>query len=404
MNQPFNETVTGQRLRILMVVDGFFPAMGGAEMQVRHLTRSLTALGHEVEIVAPRLVRSQGRSADVDGAPVHYLSYPRALKGIGPLWLMVKFASFLLIRRSRYDAIHIHIARNLAGVAGWLRPLLRARVIVKVSGAYEFQGGILDPELMHKPLHRWLNAGVRRVDALQCISRYTEQMLRKAGYPPARLVSLPNAVDCQRFQPRARTGGNALRVVFVGRHVPVKGIDTLIRAWSRLDRATPHRLVLAGAGPETAALKALCAELGVAGSVEFPGEVHDVPALLSRADVYAQASLREGLPNAVLEAMASGLPIVATRISGHEDVVDDGRNGLLVPVNDADALTSALATLLLDPAKRKRMGLASREVMEQRYCTEQVLSHLVALYRGVCPAPDAARAESGAAPECPSTQ
>lgn len=372
-----------------MVVDGCYPATGGAELQARHLSRCLRQAGHRVEIIAPRLETWQDQPIEVDGCTVRYLKYPRSIKGVGPAWLMFRFAVFLLFRRRRYDAIHIHIARNLACVAGWLRPLLGARIIVKVSGAYEFQGGILDPELKHKPLHRWLNAGIRRVDALQCISRYTEQMLRGTGYPAARLISLPNAVDCERFQPRRRDGSDGLRVVFVGRHVPVKGIDTLIRAWARLDRSRPMRLVLAGAGPESAALKALCAELGVADSVEFPGEVHDVPALLSGADVYVQASHREGLPNAVLEAMASGLPIVATRISGHEDVVAHGHNGLLVPVNDADAMAAALDTLLRDPAKRQRMGLASREVMQQRYCTQRVLSRLVALYRGLDPASDA---------------
>ena len=127
-------------------------------------------------------------------------------------------------------------------------------------------------------------------------------------------------------------------------------------------------------------------------TVEFLGEVTDVPGVLARADIYVQPSFQEGLPNAVLEAMAMGLPIVATRVSGNEDVVTDGDNGLLVPPGDPDALAAALRTLVADPALAARMGRRSREIVESRFSLTAVMNQLRDAYRGApikrsgCPA------------------
>src|SRR6185436_2068004 len=106
---------------------------------------------------------------------------------------------------------------------------------------------------------------------------------------------------------------------------------------------------------------------GFAESVDFIGEVSDVPSVLVRADIYVQPSFQEGLPNSVLEAMAMGLPIVATRISGNEDVVVHEENGLLVPAGDAEALAAALRRLMNDPLLAARMGRRSRQMVEERF-------------------------------------
>jgi glycosyltransferase involved in cell wall biosynthesis len=126
----------------------------------------------------------------------------------------------------------------------------------------------------------------------------------------------------------------------------------------------------------------LACALGVQDSVEFPGAVSHVPEILADASLYVQASHQEGLPNAVLEAMASGLAVVATRVSGHEDVVSHGTTGLLVPPNDAAALACAIQTLLDDAELRLRMGRAARAAIEQDYCVEIITARLLRLYRG----------------------
>lgn len=366
--------------RILMVVDGRYPATGGAEMQARLLSRSFAAAGHRVQVLVPLLDRSLPRIDAVDGVPVVRLSYPR-IKGIGAILLNVRFAYWLLKHQGEFDAVHIHMMHNLAGAAGWIKPWLKPTVIVKVSGAAEFQGGILDPMLQGKPIHRILRSGARRLDGYQCISRRTAQIMEEAGFDRKRLHLLPNAVDLGRFSPPVSRDQSTLRAVFVGRHVAVKGLDILLEAWSKAVLPPGARLTVAGDGPERERLMALARQLGIAQSVIFPGLVQDVPSLLRANNLYVQASHQEGLPNAVLEAMANGLPTIATRISGHEDVVADGVSGILVPPNQAQTLADALSQLADCPESRQTMGAAARRAVERHYSTETVLESLLAIYR-----------------------
>jgi glycosyltransferase involved in cell wall biosynthesis len=369
--------------RILFVVDGFYPATGGAEKQVRTLARAFAAEGHTVEVVAPQLDPALPTADAVDGLTLTRLSYPH-IKMVGALILCARYGLWVWKRRGDFDAIHINMAKNLAAVSGLLRPFLPATVTVKISGAWEFDGGLLDPKLRHRPAQRLYNWCVRRVDNIQCVSEYTRQTLRAAGYPEASLLMIPNAVDLTRFAPRpatARTPAGVVNVAYVGRIRPVKGVSVLIDAWPKVVQGNNARLVIAGDGAERAALAQSTRDNGVGDTVEFLGEVSDVPGVLSRADIYVQPSFQEGLPNAVLEAMAMGLPIVATRVSGNEDVVADGDNGLLVPPGDPDALAAALRRLVADPALAAHMGRRSREIVESRFSLTAVMNQLRDAYR-----------------------
>ncbi len=367
-------------LRVLMVVDGRYPATGGAEMQARLLGASFAAAGHDVHVLVPHLDRSLPAQGFVDGIPVTRLSYPR-IKGLGALLLNMRFALWLLHRQKSFDAIHIHMMHNLASAAGWLKPWLKPQVVTKVSGAAEFQGGILDPSLSHRAVHRLLLRGAKRLDSYQCISLRTMKIMEEAGFPTARLHLVPNAVDLKRFKPPVQRDQSALRAVFVGRHVPVKGLDVLLKAWAFAGPPENARLTLAGDGPERERLIDLAKELGIGGSVEFPGLIQDVPALLCANNLYVQASHQEGLPNAVLEAMANALPVVATRVSGHEDIIAEAETGFLVPPNDPEAFAAALSRLANQKELRMTMGTSARECVEKKYSISVVVDSLINLYK-----------------------
>ena len=371
-----------RRLRLLLVVDSHFPGNGGTEAQAQLLAELLQQRGHEVLLLAPQLDRSRPLHETIRGIAVERLSYPK-IPSLGALWLIFKFAFWLWRRRSRFDGIHIHMARNLAAGAGMVQSKLRCPVLVKVSGAWEFDGGVLDASLRYRPLHLFLNHCIRRVAFMQAISEQTRDRLLAMGYDAKRIQMIPNAVDIARFDGAQRLQveqKSQVTVMYVGRLQTVKGLAVLLQAWQAVVNRVDARLVLIGEGPMRTELATMIERLGLSASVEMPGRSTDIPGVLRQAQIYVQPSFQEGLPNSVLEAMTAGLPIVATRVSGNEDLVRDGVNGLLVPPRQSAELADALIRLIGDAQAAKRMGIASREIIDGKYSSARVIPQLESLY------------------------
>lgn len=374
-------------LRILMVVDGSFPGIGGAEYQVEVLAKALHRCGHEVTIVAPLLDPGASRNEFFNNIPLERIPYPR-IRIIGALVLAVKFTWRLLKIRKHFDVIHVHIVKNLATVVGMLRPVLRATLIAKVSGAWEFEGGVLDPALESRFTHRFMNYFLKGYDCFQTISTYTKLRLEAAGYSSNKIQMIPNALDMSRF-PNERQNKepkqSIVNVVFGGRLVPVKGLDILIKAWAKVVHRCSDscpRLLLVGDGPIKGQLIQLVKDHQLDKYVTFLDWIPEISPVLNQADIYVQPSLQEGLPNSVLEAMAASLPIVATKVSGNEDLVTQSENGILVDPGCVDGLAEALCILISNPAMRETMGKYSRQIIETTYQLPKVLEKLLMAYTG----------------------
>jgi glycosyltransferase involved in cell wall biosynthesis len=176
--------------------------------------------------------------------------------------------------------------------------------------------------------------------------------------------------------------GDPPRIVAIGRLTRQKGFDLLLRAVARLpERHASVEVVLAGEGPEEPALRRIAGELGLGERVRLPGNVEDPGALLRSATVFVLSSRYEGFPNVLLEAMAEGVACVATDCpSGPAEILEDGRNGLLVPPGDPAALAAAIERLLDDPAHRARLGLEGKKVRE-RYSIEATVERWDAILR-----------------------
>jgi len=192
-----------------------------------------------------------------------------------------------------------------------------------------------------------------------------------AGFldPSRKHLLLENQVDLDRFRPPGAADPDRapLEVIYVGRINHVKGIDTLIRAFGRLGVEEAVRLVLVGPDSTDGAMRRLADEcVDPPLDVEFLGPRSDVPELLRRAAIGVLPSRREGQPLALQEQMATGLAVIASDIPEIADLVSDGVNGLLVPVDDADALAAALRMLLQDPDLREHLGNAARKFVESR--------------------------------------
>ncbi|MBI2195389.1 MAG: glycosyltransferase [Planctomycetes bacterium] len=201
--------------------------------------------------------------------------------------------------------------------------------------------------------------------------------------PPAaaRIEVIPNGVDIHRFTPRVH--GAAGEVVFcsAGRLAAQKRMDLVLRALAQIpENPVRTRLRIAGEGPLGPELKALAAKLGVSGRVEWLGSVPDLAPVLASSDAFVLASDWEGMPNVVLEAMASGLPVAATAVDGTLELVRDGETGILIPPNSVPDLAAAIQRLAGSPDLRQNMGSSGRRRAESEFSMERMVQAYEALY------------------------
>jgi L-malate glycosyltransferase len=218
------------------------------------------------------------------------------------------------------------------------------------------------------------------------------QLERREGVPAARLAIIPNGIDLPTFDaasrelaapaPLGEDAGGAVTVLTVARMTyQAKGHTDLIAAAPEVRRAIPTvRFVLAGDGPEEPELRRQAERLGVADAVSFLGRRPDAPALFARADVVCHPSRAEGLPNAVLEAMAAARPIVATTAGGTPELLHDGVHGILVPPADPPRLAAALIQVLGDRGRARALGVAARARVADRFSIRRLVDRTERLY------------------------
>jgi L-malate glycosyltransferase len=285
-----------------------------------------------------------------------------------------------LLRRERPDVFHAHMSSPVACKWG-----LAAAVLAQVPAVLgTVQVGEYEPP--GRSAYWQLRALARRVDRYLAVSRdIAAELVERLGWPEEKIEVVYNAVDVARFEVaappglREQLGGEGRPLVITPARLDAqKGHRTLFEAIAEVPEAT---FALAGEGPERESLEALAAELGIAGRVRFLGRREDVPQLLAAADVFALPSLYEGSSLAVLEAMAAGAPVVSSAIGGTDELIEDGRSGLLVPPGDAEALAAALRRVLGDAELRESLAAGARERVEAGLTREQMAARVTGVYR-----------------------
>jgi sugar transferase (PEP-CTERM/EpsH1 system associated) len=310
------------------------------------------------------------------GWPLDALGAP---SGLRPALIVRLAASF---RRWRPDVVHTHDQRALF-YAGPATRLARVPMLVHTR-----HGRDVHATRRQAAMFRALS---RLVDQFVCVSEEVAALSRaRGGVAPSRLRTIKNGIDLDGF--RFIGPDPAGPVVTVARLSPEKDVANLVRATATAaERAPELRVEVAGGGPCLADLKQLAADLGVGGRIAFLGEVRDIPAVLARARMFVLPSRSEGIPLTVLEAMACGLPVVATRVGGLAEVVRDGVTGLLVPPADPAALAQAVLRIGRDPERGLRMGRAGRERVEQHFEIRRMVADYESLYVAQMPRPDEAQ-------------
>lgn len=236
---------------------------------------------------------------------------------------------------------------------------------------YGNKGRPVPLERLAIPLTHWFVAVSKEVH---------ETAVERGRVPAGRSSVIPNGVDLSRFQMNGSVPAES-DLVCVARLSPEKRHDLLLAAVRRLSElGIKPTLTLAGDGPARPSVEARIKEFGLSGQVRLLGTRKDVPELLGSANIFVLTSDTEGLPITIIEAMAAGKPVVATRVGGVPDVVVDGETGILVPAGDVEQLARALEKMLRDEALRKRMGAAGSRAARERFDIVETVRHYEALY------------------------
>src|SRR3954452_13086921 len=333
--------------------------LGGAEKAMFMLLESLLLESLDGDEWQPTLLLDDRPGAEVLAERAAALGVPVRL--VGPLPLGLAGAREVpalarLLRRERPEVFHAHMSSPVACKWG-LAAAVAARVPA-VLGTVQV-GGYEPPD---RSAYWQLRALARGVDRYLAVSgEIASELTEQLGWPAEKIEVVYNAVDLARVDVEAppglreQLGGSATRslVLTPARLDAQKGHRTLFEAIPQVPDAT---FFLAGEGPERESLEALAAQLGIADRARFLGRREDVPELLDACDVFALPSLYEGSSLAVLEAMAAGIPIVSSAIGGTEELIEDGRSGLLAAPGDAGALATALRRVLGDPGLRESLA------------------------------------------------
>jgi len=375
---------------VLMLSQTFYPDIGGAEKQALELSRALAGRGVKVTVLTRQPGGLPGEE-DLGGVIVKRLSVfgPRA---VDSALFMVKSFFWLLLHAGEYEAVHVHLASSPA-VAAVLAGLTGRKTLVKLGGG---RGVDEITRSMHSFLGRLKLAFFRlaRPELLVMNDDVYGWLKNSKEFSGLKLRQFRNGVDTGRYTPplynekiNAKTAiglENSALFLFVGRLSPEKRLKEFLEAWAEIfseESPAPRiRLVIVGGGPEEAALKRAVADLGLAGSVTLAGPKDDLLPYYRAADVFVLPSISEGLSNSMLEAMACGVAVMASRVGGARDAVTPGLSGCLFdPLNRVE-LKTCLRSFLADRTVALKMGEQARKTAVEKYSMARVTDELLAIY------------------------
>ena len=367
------------RRKVFYLVDSL--NIGGTETQAVELALRIPAAGYDVTLGClrargPLLERLQGTNVVVREF------YPKGgMDSPAGLYQLLRLSWFL--RRKNFDVVHTHdLWSNLLGVPA--ARLAGVRAIVSSRR-----------DLAHFDWYQGRRRGwLRRIQnlggaVLANATPIRDALVAEDGFAPEKLRVIHNGVDVKRFQETGSDrdqmfpgAGEGKLIVLVGNmHTDVKGHPWLIAAAPSVVQEFPStRFVLVGDGEQRSRFEQQVASLGLEQNFLFLGRRADIPKILGCCDIAVLPSRAEGLPNAVLEYMAAGLPVISSRVGGNAELIEDGVTGLLVPPEDSSALSSALLKLLGDPGLAQRIAQAGHESTVRNFSFERLVREVDELY------------------------
>jgi len=391
-----NNRNDGKKLRVLHVLEA---TIGGTKKHILQLLRNMPKERYDQSLLCSTL-RTPSFQPEVErlraeGFKVYVIRMQRDISPISDVMAFARLWKHLLGRK--YDIVHAHSSK--AGILARLAAALAGvETVIYSPHGYAF---ISEPPGLRLLFYKLAEKAAARVtDMTVAVSRSELEAALEANVcRPDRIRVIENGLSEEEMKlPRTRSAKRTelgvcrgeLLVGSVGRLSTQKNMKAFIEAASTIALTRRNvKFVIAGLGPELLALERQVIDLRVAQQVMLLGEVDDVSSLYAAMDVFVLPSLWEGLPYALLEAMAVGKPVVATDVPGTRDVVQNERNGLLVPPGNPAALAAAIERLLNDEALRRRLGRAAMSSVRDRFRLDRMIAEMDALYqqiaRGVKP-------------------
>jgi glycosyltransferase involved in cell wall biosynthesis len=364
-----------------MLIQSYLPVIGGAEKQIDALGPFLQALDVEVHVLTRRYDGLKSFEV-INGIPVHRIPIAggKATKAI-----MYILNTLKTIHSLKPDLIHAHELLSPATTAIFAKWYFRLPVLAKVLRGGEPLGDVA--KISAGILGRWRRVFIsKNINAFAVISQEIDRELAEMNVEKQRRFFLPNGVDVNRFHPVSQEQKLDLRsrlslpsgpiVIYSGRLQPEKRVSQLLDVWEKVRMSmNGAHLIILGTGPEEEMLKKKAGD-----GVKLLGSVEDVSPYLQASDVYVLPSSTEGLSNSLLEAMACGLPVIATNVGGAPDLIVDRERGLLIKPDSPEQLERACVTLLNDVTMRELCGRSARNFVVENYALENMAIQMRSLY------------------------
>jgi len=375
-------------MRVLIINSEYPPVGGGAGNASKNLAGKLTEMDQEVTVLTSHFGQLPLDTVE-NGVRVRRIrAFRRKQTRSGGfeqgIFVLAGVSGLMtLVREWRPDIILAFFGVPCGAVAWLTQWKTRIPYVVSLRGGDVPGFRPYDFAMYHRLISPILSRVWSKAGAVVANSQGLAEMAERFdNRVPIDII--PNGVDTNQYSPPRNRDWDPPRMLFVGRLVYQKGLDVLIRALGEL-KTYSWKLTLVGEGPHQPALESLASEMAITDRIEFKGWMggEDLAQAYRDANIFVFPSRHEGMPNAVLEAMACGLPVIATEIAGNQELVMPKKTGTLVPPENVPALKGALDSLLPDPSARQEMGAAGRKVVEEGYSWEKTAAQYLAIMQEI---------------------
>lgn len=386
------EEKTNHILKIGMLISTYFPIGGGAQRQLQRMSKYFLKEDISLFILTRRYPNFK-RHEIIDGVHIYRMPTLNFSRFLSSISYTASSLLWLFRNRCHFNILHCHQLYSPATIGVLAKKILRKKVIVKVTASDEYGE---TREIYRLPFTNFRIRLLRQVDKFIVVNKQLIKELVSLGIPSERIIYIPNGVDVPqdssyeddtRYRYRERLNLNDDKIViYTGRLSEEKCLDTLLKSWKIVtDYYQGASLLILGEGSNARNvedhIKKQCVQLGLQKNVHFPGWVNNVTDYLLASDAFVLPSISEGLSNSLLEAMASGLAVIAGDNPGNRQLIEHNQNGILIEPRDADRLAEVIMLLLKDSSFNKRLGIQAKATIKEKFSIAKVAQAYRRLYQ-----------------------